>query len=56
MAVIIAIYGINFGVGTKFSPTFNEEITFLSIVLPVRFNTAGLIIVCLLFKTICERF
>ena len=56
MAVIISIYGINFGVGTKFGPKFNKEVTFLSTVLPVRFNTAVFITVRLLFKTICECF
>ena len=39
MTVIISTYGINFGVGTKFGPKFNKEVTFLSTVLPVRFNT-----------------
>ena len=32
MAVIISIYGIDFGVRTKFGPKFNKEVTFLSTV------------------------
>ena len=44
MAVIISTYGIGFGVGKKSGPTFYKEVTFLPIVLPVRFNTGGFII------------
>ena len=55
MAKIISIYSIDFGVGTKFSPKFNKEVTFLSIYyLSVQFKKAGFIIAHLLFETICE--
>ena len=56
MAVIISIYGIDFGVMTNIGPNFNKKVIFLSIVLPVSLNTAGFIILRLLFETISERF
>ena len=57
MAKIISIYSIDFGVGAKFSPKFNKEVTFSSIYyLSVRFKKACFIIAHLLFETICEFF
>ena len=47
MTVIISIYNIDFGVGTKSGSKINKEVTFLSISLPVRLTQlVSLLYVC----------